>query len=115
LGVALAKLPGRTEEAVERFEKALALYPGFPEAHNNLGIVLSSTGRPTLALEQFEDAVRLRPGFADAQRNLGFALLRDPMHGRSEALEHLEAAQRLAPDPALRRALDELERKDTRR
>ena len=109
LAVALVRLPGRTPDARDHLETAIELFPAFPEAHNNLGIILIADGQRTLAVEQFEEAVRIKPDYADAQRNLGIALLRDPMHRRSEVIEHLEAAQRLAPDPEVRRTLDELE------
>jgi hypothetical protein len=49
----------------------------------------------------------LRPDDADAQYNLGVALSGIP--GRlPEALRHLEAAERLKPDPELERAIARL-------
>jgi superkiller protein 3 len=107
LGYALIGIPGRVDEGVERLERAVALSPDFADAHNNLGIAMFRTGRIDLAVEHFEAAIRLDPGFAGAHRNLGVALLRVP--GRQgEGVDHLRVAQRLAPDPALRRMLEGL-------
>ncbi len=100
LGVALMNVPGRIEEAIEHLERAVDIYPGFADAHNNLGIAMASSGRPTLAVEHFEEAVRLNPKFADAHHNLGIELLRLPDR-REEGIQHLEEAQKLAPTPTL--------------
>ena len=40
------------------------------QAHNNLGILLASTGRASEAIPHFEAAVGLAPGFRDAAENL---------------------------------------------
>ena len=36
---------GKLDEAVKRFEKALAIKPDYAEAHNNLGVVLKDLGQ----------------------------------------------------------------------
>ena len=62
------------EEAVERYEKALALKPNFPEARNNLGFALQLLGRHEAASVQYEKALALRPNYAEAHNNLGNVL-----------------------------------------
>ena len=75
LGVQLDAVPGRTEEAVGQFQKALSLNPGLFEAHNNLGCDLEKLpGRMDDAIAQFGEAIRLKPDFAEAHYNLGNAL-----------------------------------------
>ncbi len=113
MGVALMSMPNRLDDAIEQFEHAIAIAPEFADAQNNLGIALATSGRPTLAVEHFEEAVRINPRYADAHHNLGLALLRTPDR-QAEGVQHLEEAQRLAPDPALRRTLDEIEGKSGR-
>ncbi len=45
LGNALTNA-GRIQEALVQYQEALRLNPGYPEAHNNLGIVLVRMGHP---------------------------------------------------------------------
>jgi tetratricopeptide (TPR) repeat protein len=64
-------------------------------AHNNLGAVLTRSGRAAEALEQFDAALPLAPPFAEIQFNRGDALV---MLGRlPEAAGAYEAAIRLQP------------------
>ena len=63
----------RLDEAVAALTAAIAVRPGYVEAHNNLGIALGSQGKLDQAIAQFEEALRLRPGFADAVENLDVA------------------------------------------
>jgi hypothetical protein len=51
--------------------------------------------------------VRLNPSLGQAQRNLGFLLSSVPGRG-PEAIVHLEAAQRLQPDPEMLKLLNRL-------
>jgi tetratricopeptide (TPR) repeat protein len=80
------------------------------EAHNNLGVGLTSDpGRLAEAIGHFEAAVRLEPGYADAHYNLGLALSNTP--GRAEqAVAELETAYRLHPDAELRDTIERLKR-----
>jgi Ca-activated chloride channel family protein len=49
---------------------ALALIPGFANAHNNRGIALAHLGRFADAAAEFETALRLDPAHVNARRNL---------------------------------------------
>ena len=103
--------PGRFNDAVAEYEKAVRFGPEMAEAHNNLGSVRARMpGRMDGAIAQFREALRLRPDFAEAHNNLGNALSfhRERM---DEAVEQYEEAIRLRPDWArvhsnLARALD---------
>lgn len=114
LGVALSEA-GRLPEAISEYEAALRINPGYTEAHNNLaeahnnlGVGLSSVpGRLPESIAHFEEALRLNPNYADAHVNLGVALSEIP--GRvPEAISHFEAALRIKPDPEVQQALDRL-------
>ena len=66
---------GRLEEALESYQRALALRPEHPEALNNLGNVLCQLGRTDEAIAAYERAHALRPGDAEAHFNSSFAYL----------------------------------------
>ncbi len=73
LGISL-KSQGKLEEAIESFNRALALRPDFPEACNNLGNTLRELERPAPAIEVLRRAVTLRGDYAAAWNNLAVAL-----------------------------------------
>src|ERR1019366_5196720 len=59
-GLALERIPGRSDEAIAQYEEALRLDPKYEEAHNNLGIALEKMpGRLDEAIAQYEEALRL--------------------------------------------------------
>jgi protein O-GlcNAc transferase len=62
--------------AASAFQSAIERNPGFPVAHNNLGVAYDRLGRLPEAVACFRQAASLYPGYADAHRNLGDALLR---------------------------------------
>jgi Tfp pilus assembly protein PilF len=64
------------DEAIEHYQKALALNPRYPEACNNLGQALAGKGDDKNAIAQFEKAVRLDSMYSIARANLGMLLAR---------------------------------------
>jgi tetratricopeptide (TPR) repeat protein len=117
LGNALAAA-GRLPEALAEWDTAIRLDPEYAprlkqpmaEAHNNLGVSLTSASASLPdAIGHFEAALRLAPDYADAHYNLGLALSNIPAR-MPEAISELEAAQRLRPDPELRATIDRLKR-----
>ncbi len=73
-GMSLAHA-GQPVPAAAEFEEALRLEPRMPEAHNNLGVVLSQIpGRESDAIAHFREALRLLPDYDDARYNLDMAL-----------------------------------------
>lgn len=95
LGKELLASPTTQLEAIACFERAIALRPAYFEAHNNLGLVLTQTGRSRDAIPHLEKALRLKPRAYESHNNLGIALAGS---GRTdEALRSFAAAAALNP------------------
>ncbi len=100
LGDALV-LGGRTVEARQEFEAALAARPGLGRAHNNLGLLLERAGQGDSALAHYRLALRDPESRAQANHNLGDLFL---AAGRApEAERRFREAVRLDPDLAASR------------
>jgi tetratricopeptide (TPR) repeat protein len=85
-------LPG----AESHYRAALAAYPEFDEAHNNLGVVLEQTGRFGEAVECYLKALTINPTYATACLNLSNW---HKAHGNiEEQTSYLEKAISLKPD-----------------
>ena len=72
-GNVLAQL-ARYEEAVESFDRALALKPGDADMLNNRGSALAALGRHEAALASFDQALRLLPESAEVLSNRAISL-----------------------------------------
>ena len=62
------------DEAADHYEQALILAPRFPEARNNLGVVLQGLGKIMRREACFREALRLDPDYPEAFNNLGNTL-----------------------------------------
>jgi tetratricopeptide (TPR) repeat protein len=111
LGNAYAAI-GLLEQAAASYQEALRIRPDYPEAHNNLALVLADQRRLDEAVAHYRESLRLRPGHANTLFNLGSALA---LQGRvEEAAESYRAALRANPDLApAREALRRLEERRT--
>src|SRR5213594_2835367 len=95
LGLALAR-HGKLAEAVEHYEAALRLEPGYVDANYAWGNALARQGKLAEAVEHYEAALRVKPDHADAHTNAGSALVRQ---GKlAEAIAHYEQALKIKPD-----------------
>ncbi|HVU33122.1 MAG TPA: tetratricopeptide repeat protein [Opitutaceae bacterium] len=86
---------GRRDEALALYGKAVAIFPDYVEARNNLGNLLCQVGRPGEAVPQFEAALRVRPNEAATHNNEGGALI--ALGRPAEALSHYLRAVELQP------------------
>ncbi len=92
-----AKSP-KLSEAVHFLSIAVALRPGSPGVHSNLGLALRDQGYLDRAVTEYKAAIRLKPEDATAHSNLG-TVLRGQGH-LERAVAEFEAAIRLKPDLA---------------
>lgn len=67
---------GKTEEAIEHLRKAIALYPRYLMAHNDLGAELLELGRLDAAEEELRIAVNIDPAAFNPILNLGIVLVK---------------------------------------
>ncbi|MFI5308858.1 MAG: tetratricopeptide repeat protein, partial [Polyangiales bacterium] len=99
---------GRTAEAIEHYEAALARQPDFESAHYNLAGVLLGLGRYQDAIPHLRKVIALRPESAPAYVHLGRALI--ALGKREEGLVLLRRAVELDPhDAAARNVLADAE------
>ena len=63
---------GQVDAAVQCYEKALTVNPEYPEAHNNLGVILKESVNWMLQLS-VNKALAIKPDFSEALNNLGNA------------------------------------------
>jgi Flp pilus assembly protein TadD len=94
-GVALGR-EKRLHEAIECFEQALRLDPGFALAYRNLGYARELLGDTPGALAAYRRAVELNPTGVDVLKRLGEALFKTG--AVAEAAECFERACALAPE-----------------
>ena len=90
---------GRAGEAIEYFQKALALEPESAAFHGGLGTAFYQLKRTDEAIVQYQKALAIDPHFAEAaeaQNNLGYALLRKGQ--ANEAIIHFQKALEMQPD-----------------
>ena len=87
---AVLRARGRTFEAVNANQTAVALSPKDAEAHSNLGVTLDDLGRLDEALASYNQAISLKPELADAHLNL--CELLEKMNRTDEILSVIRSA-----------------------
>ena len=65
---------GKLEEALEAYNKALAIKPHNAQAYNNMGNTLQKQGKLDEAIEAFKKALSIKPDYAGTYYNMGIAL-----------------------------------------
>jgi tetratricopeptide (TPR) repeat protein len=98
LGIVLLKA-GRTEEALNHFQRAVQLEPENAEAFDSLGTALLQLKQPGAAATHFQHAIALRPASPGSYYNLGTALMQTGRSG--EAIAAFESSLRLQPGNVL--------------
>ena len=97
LGLAF-RATGAQEDAVEAFDRALALRPGDPDILTNQAGAWQLAGRLDKAGQCYQQAIEARPGFGPAYLGLGSALILDGQ--AAEAKAFLAAAIEAEPGNA---------------
>lgn len=90
---------GAYQQAAEKFEKAVAEYPEYDTAYNNLGVMYAHLGQNDKSMAAFRRAVELNDKNGDADRNLARLLMRQNDYPRAEELLNKALAVQ-APDAA---------------
>jgi tetratricopeptide (TPR) repeat protein len=86
---------GRGAEAIDLYDRAIALSPEQPLLHFNRAIALEDQHRDREALSSYQRCLQLAPDLADAHFNA--ARLHDKLGERQGALRHYSAYRRLSP------------------
>ena len=81
---------GKIQDAIERFRKAIALYPNYLMAVNNLGVQYLKLGRWPEAAEQFQAAIEINSKAFSPRLNLAIAFNEQKKY--AEAIEVLNQA-----------------------
>jgi class 3 adenylate cyclase len=87
---------GNVEEEVECYCQAVRLRANYPEAHNNLAILLKTAGNENAARQHYQQALRLWPTYPEAHYN--FAILLETINDQTGAATHYKQAIRYRPD-----------------
>jgi predicted TPR repeat methyltransferase len=89
------RMDGRFGDAEQKYREAIALDPGYVEAHNNLGNLLQASGRMAEATAHLVQAFRINPQDATVAFNVGVML--GAQHMFKEAVDFFRAAIALNP------------------
>jgi tetratricopeptide (TPR) repeat protein len=77
---------GNWQKAIERLNKAIAIYPRYAEAYNNLGVAYGHLGDRAKNIEALQKAITLNDHFAAAYLNLARVAIVDRDFPRAENL-----------------------------
>ena len=102
MGIALAD-QGKLEEAIEAYNKALAIKPDYIEAYNNIGVAFKDQGKLEEAIEAYNKTLAIKPDYAEAYNNMGNAL--QEQGKLEEAIEAYKKALVVKPDYESARAV----------
>jgi tetratricopeptide (TPR) repeat protein len=97
LGIVLRE-QGEADQAIDHYQRAVALRPDYAEAHYNLGRLLVEHGQLNDAVAHYERAAAINPADAEAQNNLAVTLF--GMGRTDDAIAHYQKALEIRPDYA---------------
>ena len=87
---------GKRDEAIESYEKALAIKPDWAEAYGNIGSARSQQGDLDAAIVNYQQAVALKPELEVLHFNLGNSFLQQNKY--EEAITHYQNTLKIKPD-----------------
>lgn len=90
---------GIFDEAVQCYQKAIAVNPNFTDAHFNLGVAYQQLGQHDKAELCYRQVIALNPDHSKAYLNLGIAFKEQGLY--DEASAALKNALRIKPDYAM--------------
>src|SRR5437660_4528769 len=71
------------DRAIEDYDRAIKLDPGYARAFYNRGISYSDKGDQTRAIDDYDQAIRFNPNYTHAYSNRGYAYARTKDYDRS--------------------------------
>jgi tetratricopeptide (TPR) repeat protein len=89
---------GKTQEAMENYQKSLEIKPDYEDALNNMGFALAGRKRHAEAIGYYERALRVKPDHAEVHNNLGNALAETG--NIEDAIKHYEIVLKQVPEHA---------------
>ena len=89
----------RFSEAIDAYQKALALDEKNVDVRVDLGTCYRSIGKSDKAAEEYRKAIAINPNHINAHRNLGIVLAFD-LNDKKSAIKQLEEYLRLSPQAA---------------
>jgi tetratricopeptide (TPR) repeat protein len=101
----------RFGEAIEAYQKGLALDPKNVNARVDLGTCYRGIGKFDKAVEEYRKALAIQPNHSNGHRNLGVVLsydLHDTAQGVKEFKKYLELAPNAPDADAVRQSIREL-------
>lgn len=81
---------GKIQDAIDRFRRAISIFPNYLMARNNLGVQYLKLGKWNEAADQFEAAIEINPKALNPRQNLAIALIEQKKY--AQAIEHLNQA-----------------------
>jgi len=86
LGVTQAR-QRRFHDAIDAFNKVIALQPQLAEPHNNLAVIYNELGDYRAAVRELEASLKLKPDYTTAQENIGDLYVKLAADAYRKALE----------------------------
>ncbi len=87
----------RFGEAVDAYQKSLAINPKNVDVRVDMGTCLKNSGRPQLAVEEYRKAIKIDPNHRNAHRNMGVVLAFD-LNDKKGAIREFEKYLELVPN-----------------
>jgi tetratricopeptide (TPR) repeat protein len=101
----------RFSEAINAYEKSLALDPKNVNVRVDMGTCYRGVGKFDKAVEEYRKALKINPNFPNGHRNLGVVLAMD-LHNKEEGIKEFKKYLELVPDApdaaTIRHTIEEL-------
>jgi tetratricopeptide (TPR) repeat protein len=88
-------LLGNYRQAIEDYDKAIEIKPGYADAYTNRGAAYNGLGNYRQAIEDYDKAIEIKPGYADAYYNRGLAY--NGLGNYRQAIEDYDKAIEIKP------------------